>query len=280
MHAGSESALGQDPDILEAFLKAGADPNSKKVQNVHSMRTDGQTISMPLHTAVRNGDVNVAGVLLRAGADANARYTAKYINERGFNRDSSLTSLHIAIDGKSLELLVLLLAEGADPNAVAHELEQADSGQHGTTDDPREEGFVPSVICIPVRETALHRALLERNADMVRALLAAGADQSIDRARGNELESTATLAARMDQDGGALCAALKTTAGWTTENHKFFSRQLQEQVRTVMLVAKAAEWSLPDDALHKIFGALTAPGGIKKELHICGSPRTNEKPEP
>jgi hypothetical protein len=107
---------------------------------------------------------------------------------------------------------------------------------------------------------------------MVRALLAAGADRNIDRSRGNETESTAALAARMDEEGAALCAALYTTAGWTPENHKFFSRQLHEQVRTVLLVAKAAHWSLPGDALHKIFEALTAPApGTRKEERVpCG----------
>lgn len=114
-----------------------------------------------------------------------------------------------------------------------------------------------------MQETALHRALLQGNADMVRALLAVGADQSLDREHGAQKESTGALAARLDQQNGkgdALCEALKTTAGWTPENHKFFSKQLQEQVRTVLLVAKAAGWSLPDDALHKIFAALTVSG--------------------
>lgn len=41
MLLGSGSALGADPAILEAFLMAGADPNSKTVQSVHSMRLTG-----------------------------------------------------------------------------------------------------------------------------------------------------------------------------------------------------------------------------------------------
>merc|ERR1711988_58676 len=257
------SKLGSDPAILEAFLTAGADPNSKNVRNTHSMRTDGQTVLFPLHTAVRSGNTNVAGVLLRAGADVTARYTERYNNERGFNSNTSKTPLHIAIDCNSLDLVMLLLAEGADPSAKAKWLDQVDSGRVGTTDDPRAAGFESSVVCVPVQETALHRALLNGNADMVRALLAVGADQSIDREHGMQKESTGALAARLDQQNGkgdTLCEALKTTAGWTPENHKFFSKQLQEQVRTVLLVAKAAGWSLPDDALHKIFAALTVSG--------------------
>lgn len=34
-------------------------------------------------------------------------------------------------------------------------------------------------------------------------------------------------------------------------------------MRTVLLVAKAAGWSLPEDALHQIFVSLAAPAAVK-----------------
>jgi len=252
-----QSRLGNDPAILEAFLAAGADPNKRQVISRHSMRTDGQTVSVPLHSAVRRADANLVGVLLRAGADPNTAYTESYSNERGFDQKSSLSPLHLAIDQQKLDPVLLLLAEGADPNAIASRLDQVDSGQRGTTDDPRAEGFVSSVRCVPVRETALHRALKAKQPEMVRALVAAGADATIPRSWDAKEESTNDVAARLDgaQDG-PLTEALRTTAGWTPENHKYYSGQLREQVRTVLLVAKASGWMLPDDALFNIFAAL------------------------
>jgi len=252
-----QSALASDPAVLEAFLAAGADPNKRQVISRHSMRTDGETISVPLHTAVRRADANVVGVLLRAGADPNIACTERYSNERGFNQQSSRSPLHLAIDSKKLDLVLLLLAEGADPNAIASRLDQVDSGERGTTDDPRAEAFVSSVRCVPVRETALHRALQAKQPEMVRALLATGADQTVPRSWDNTDESTSDLAARVDgAHDGELTEALRSSAGWTPENHKYYSEKMREQVRTVLLVAKASSWTLPDDALFQIFAAL------------------------
>ena len=63
-----QSPLGRNPGLLESFLTHGADPNAKDVRSVHSMRTDGQVVRVPLHSAVQHGDVHAAAVLLRAGA--------------------------------------------------------------------------------------------------------------------------------------------------------------------------------------------------------------------
>ena len=255
-----KSRLGTDPAVLEACISAGADPNKRRVVSQHSMRTDGQTVSVPLHTAVRLADANVVGVLLRGGADPNAAYTENYANERGFHQQKTLTPLHIAISRKALDLVILLLSEGADPNGVATYLDQVDSGKRGTTDDPREEGFVSAIRCVPVRETALHRALLTKQPEVVRALLAAGADPSIPRSWDDTSEITGDLAARIDSGPcGDLTEALSSSVGWSPDNHKFHSDKLREQVRTVLLVAKASNWSLPDDALFQIFAALAKP---------------------
>lgn len=255
------SPLSDDPDILEAFLKAGADANAARVSHRHSMRTDGMTRSTPLHTAVRKGNVNVVGCLLRAGAKVDECHVAQYHNERGYNENLSVTSLHLAVDSCNLEIVLLLLAEGADPNALARRLAHEDSGQVGTTDDPRDAGYVSPVKCVPVCETALHRAVLAGWIDGVRALLAAGADRNIKRVYGEQSESTDELVARAAIKDVLRCElsnALLTSAGWSQDNHKYFSTALREQVRTVLLVAKAANWALDRDALSQIFVALAA----------------------
>jgi hypothetical protein len=169
----------------------------------------------------------------------------------------------LAIDRGALNLVILLIAEGADPNAIATWLDHVDSNVRGTTDDPRQHGFESPVRCVCVRETALQRALREQQPDMVRALLAAGADPSIPRVEDGKEETTAALAERSDGPEGELVKALQTTAGWSPENHKYFSEQLRDQVRTVLLVAKASNWCIPDDALHQMFSAL-APAPVTK----------------
>ena len=63
---------------------------------------DGWT---PLHEAAQRGSKGIAEVLLKAGADVNAK--AK----------DGWTPLHIAVSGKQREVAELLLANHADPNA-------------------------------------------------------------------------------------------------------------------------------------------------------------------
>eukprot|EP00961_Rhodomonas_salina_P009200 125229-Rhodomonas_salina.2 len=79
--------LNTNPNLLEQFLARGADPNAKKISLRHSMRTDGHSSSVPLHTAVRRNDVHSAGVLLRAGANVNELSVESRHNERGHNQD-------------------------------------------------------------------------------------------------------------------------------------------------------------------------------------------------
>ncbi len=56
-----------------------------------------------------------------------------------------------------------------------------------------------------------------------------------------------------------LIEALKTSSGWTPENHRHFAAGFRDRVRTVLLVAKAKGWELPSDGLFKVFAALAGP---------------------
>ncbi len=81
------------------------------------------------------------------------------INHRG-NRDSR--SVHAAVDTGNLELVLLVLAHGANPNAQSN-------GANG-------------------RETALHRAIYHPDPQLIGALLSAGADPNIDEGEYTPLE--------------------------------------------------------------------------------------------
>ena len=76
----------QDTHFLELFLNAGADPNTRSIHDVHSMRTDGRSDVPTLHTAVDGGNLLAVKALLDRGADADAWSLEQFFNERGFNR--------------------------------------------------------------------------------------------------------------------------------------------------------------------------------------------------
>merc|ERR1712224_852831 len=111
----------EDPELLDVFLSAGADPNTKKVHDVHSMRTDGSSVEFVLHRCVTNGNLEVARALLDNGADVNAIAKEEFYNERGYNRHTEETVLHRVCrsSNPSLAMCALLVARGADLNASA-----------------------------------------------------------------------------------------------------------------------------------------------------------------
>ena len=76
----------QDSHFLELFLNAGADPNTRSIHDVHSMRTDGRSDVPTLHTAVDGGNLQAVRALLDRGANADAWSLEQFFNERGFNR--------------------------------------------------------------------------------------------------------------------------------------------------------------------------------------------------
>lgn len=133
-HAGEldifeASALG---DVPRLGASLSGDPSL-----VHSYSPDGFT---PLHLASFFSQPEAVAELLRHGADANAVAT----------NGSKLAVINSAAASRNHEVVKLVLAAGANPNAQ----------QHG--------GF-----------TALHAAAQHSDAEMIRALLAAGADPSV-----------------------------------------------------------------------------------------------------
>jgi ankyrin repeat protein len=83
--------------LVQYLLDAGADVNQ------HA--TNAFKVA-PIHAAVSNGDIEIVKMLIERGADVNAR------QQNGF------TPLHGAAAAKRADLVQLLLAHGADSDAV------------------------------------------------------------------------------------------------------------------------------------------------------------------
>jgi ankyrin repeat protein len=111
------STMGQ-PDVVEALLDKGADPNYK----------DGNSFTA-LHSAVRDSDygsdraqretaVKVVKLLLKHGADPNARLhqekpTVRALNELEFE---GATPIALAAEVNNLDAIRVLVEAGGDPN--------------------------------------------------------------------------------------------------------------------------------------------------------------------
>ena len=95
-------------ETLEQFLLRSADvlfPDQTRIPKpltVHSSASDGDT---PLHIAALWGDRHATSLLLKAGADVNAK------------GDMSCTPLHFAVMNNHVQVAEVLLAHGADPDA-------------------------------------------------------------------------------------------------------------------------------------------------------------------
>jgi ankyrin repeat protein len=89
------AALENRPDMVQFLVSKGADVNKG---------ARAYQFSTPLHVACRKGYIDIAQILLNAGADVNSRTT--------WNK----TPLHRAMDGPHQEVVALLISWGADAN--------------------------------------------------------------------------------------------------------------------------------------------------------------------
>ena len=136
-------------------------------------------------------------------------------------------------------------------NAVRKRLDLESSGVQSQTDDPRSANFVSSVICVPVEETALHIALLERKAELVTMLVCAGADASLRRKRGESTQCCDELCQGREELKKALGAQ------WTPETHKHFPATVRATVKTAFMIAQRQKW--PKTVLFKVCAMFAGP---------------------
>merc|ERR1711924_356603 len=174
----------------------------------------------------------------------------------GYNQHKEETALHKACAEGDLPMIALLLARGANVDAVRLNLEQETLAVDSPTDDPRHLDFVCSVRCIMVKETAVHIAIRRKNTNLLLMLVCAGANIDQPWVRGDVTTTTAELCEGNEE----LLTALK--AEWTPETHHLFPAEVQDSVKTALLIARRQKWPLPAAVLFRAL-AMAATGAAK-----------------
>lgn len=159
----SEAARQGDAAEVRALVASASEPE------LDAPGRDGMT---PLLWAAQANDLEIARLLLEAGADANAG------NRYG------ITPLWLAATNRSPRLVALLLEHGASASAALPHGETAlmAAARAGDADSIRlllEAGADPNAAESSLGETALMWAAAENHPDAIRTLVAGGADPSV-----------------------------------------------------------------------------------------------------
>ena len=170
--AASPRASGGPADL--GLVEAMAERDTARLRallaeeglDVNAARADGATA---LLWAAHWDDAEAVELLLRAGADVNAA------------DDHGVTPLARASENASVSMVERLLAAGADPNAAQANgltplMTAARTGSLGIVRSLLARGAAVDAATASTRETALMWAVAERHRDVVRALVARGAD--------------------------------------------------------------------------------------------------------
>jgi len=113
-------------DLMKVLLAHGADPNAKlKTPSLQRAHTPGEptlnTGTTPLMRAAKNGDAAAIRLLLEHAADPNARQkngSTALMLAAGLGRGTSAFTKDYATEGELLESVKVLIAAGADVNAL------------------------------------------------------------------------------------------------------------------------------------------------------------------
>ena len=166
---GTTSVFGQDSRLVDAAARQEAHIVRALLDDkvdVNAPRADGATA---LLWAAHWDDLDLASRLLRAGADVHAA------------DDHGVTPLHRAAENASPAIVEMLVAAGADPNAFQTSgltplMTAARTGSVAVIEMLLAHGAHVNAATIETQSTALMWAVVEPHPDIVRTLLAAGAD--------------------------------------------------------------------------------------------------------
>jgi ankyrin repeat protein len=156
-----DAILAAKPALSPQETCAVGDPAALIAKDPEFVRTIFKSGWTPLHAAAFGGNAAAAEVLLKAGAEINARAKNKFEN----------TPLQVSLLTQSREVARLLIKHGADVN------------------DQQAEGI-----------TALHEAAQSGDLEMIRVLLAAGADPHL---RSGQFGTARELALKAGHDKAA-----------------------------------------------------------------------------
>ena len=196
------ASMEENYDIIKLLLEHGADPN---IMNIR--------FKTPLYISVKNGNFNAVKIMLEHNGDVNEIY------------DGGETLLYITAsryEDKN-DIAELLIEHGVDINAQ------------------NINGF-----------TALHRAILRYNIDLVRILLENGADPYIiNSANENSLEYAEDLK-RLDQNQGlnyddidVIIAIIKTYMSAINIQKTFRGKQTRNKLKTELAKKQLVQAKLP-----------------------------------
>jgi len=233
----------QDSELLDACMAAGANPNATFVRQVHSLRTDGQSTHHILNQAVQHGDIELASILLNAGAQADSTEVENFVNEDGYHKHKQEASLHVACTSGYLTMAALLLARGAQVDAVRVDTEHEARGVSSPTNASRGDDCVPRVRCIKVEETALHIAAKTNHAELAALLLCAGANPKNKQIRGDAQHTVAELCSNDERIVKLL------SQDWSADSGSLLPDAVKSGVETVLAIAQRYDWSVPNLSL-------------------------------
>ena len=232
--------------LLSAFLESGLDPNLAETRSIHSMRTDGFIKTHFLHDFSLHGNIECAIAVLNAGADVDIRAIEDTQNERGYKEEKSETALHMAASNNQIQMCLILLAKGADIDAIEYHLDakiMKEIADKNTTDDPRDEAYKNPWKITPVECTSLHLSIINNHFDLAKLLLLCGADVSIPYKRSTS-ESISTLDLFQSQTAKeeALLFALKDKLDISTCIQSL-SRETREKISEAFAMIQDQGWN-------------------------------------